>query len=48
MVSGGIIVCDDYRSLECKGVEKAVDEFFKNKKEVPIHTTYHQCAIIKL
>lgn len=48
MVLGGIIICDDYMSLECRGVEKAVDEFFKDKKEFPIHTTYHQCAIIKL
>lgn len=48
MVSGGIIICDDFKSPECKGVEKAVNDFFKNKKEFPVHTTNQQCVIIKI
>lgn len=30
--NGGIIVCDDYNSLEFDGAKKAWDEFFSNKK----------------
>ncbi len=48
MVLGGVIICDDFKSPECKGVEKAVEDFLKNKKEFPINTTQFQCAIIKL
>jgi len=44
----GIIVCDDYGNPDVKGVKKAVDGFFENKKEFPINSTQYQCVIIKL
>ncbi len=48
MVSGGIIIVDDYGNPDAKGVKKSVDEFFRDKKEFPILCTQHQCIIIKL
>jgi O-methyltransferase len=44
---GGVIVSDDYKSLKCPGVKKAFDEFFADKREAPVHTTFHQCLIIR-
>ncbi|MEM1944168.1 MAG: TylF/MycF/NovP-related O-methyltransferase [Nitrososphaerota archaeon] len=48
MVPGGVIVLDDYKKDSCRGVEKAIDEFVKNKK---LHTFHpygiDQCIIIK-
>ena len=32
VVDGGIIVCDDYNSLEFNGAKKAWDNFFLDKK----------------
>jgi hypothetical protein len=48
MVKGGVILLDDYDSLACPGVKKAVCEFLSGKKEYPIITMEIQCAIIKL
>jgi hypothetical protein len=48
MVIGGIIVFDDYKWDMCPGVEKAVDEFFKDKAEKPIVIEKFQCMIIKI
>lgn len=48
MVTGGIIVIDDYDSWAWPGVKNAVSEFLADKKEYPIITTEIQCAIIKL
>ena len=36
MVSGGIIILDDYAVDTCPGVQKAVDEFFATKAENPV------------
>lgn len=33
MVSGGIIICDDYGFSKCPGARRAIDEFFKAKAE---------------
>jgi hypothetical protein len=33
MVIGGVMVFDDYDEACCPGANKAVDEFFQNKKE---------------
>jgi O-methyltransferase len=44
---GGVIVSDDYKSAACPGVEKAFDEFFADKPEVPVHSTFHQCFVIR-
>lgn len=45
MVVGGIIVFDDWNWLI--GVDKAVNEFFADKKERIFGSTMHQCFIIK-
>jgi len=45
MVTGGIMVFDDYEWPYCQGVEKAINEFFADKKEIPVITARHQCAI---
>jgi len=37
LVSGGIIIFDDYGRLSCPGAKAAVDEFFANKVEHPIY-----------
>lgn len=47
MIGAGVMVIDDYKSLACPGVEKAISEFLADKKEYPIITTEIQCAIIK-
>ena len=47
MVSGGILICDDYKSENWPGVQKAVNEFFNDKGEYPIHTVPHQCVVVK-
>ena len=48
MVKGGLMLFDDWEWRDCPGVKKAVDEFFKDKKEKPLVTAVNQCAIIKL
>ena len=49
MVSGGVMVFDDYGWLIFRDSEKrAVDEFFAGKKEVPISLRTGQCIVIKL
>jgi O-methyltransferase len=46
---GGIMLFDDYGFPRYKNSEKrAVDEFFKDKPEVPISLRTSQCLIIKL
>jgi len=47
MVSGGIMLFDDYGFICCPGAKKAVDEFFVDKTEMPIYLTTGQCVIIK-
>jgi O-methyltransferase len=49
MVSGGVMVFDDYGWLIFRDSEKlAVDEFFAEKKEIPISLRTGQCMVIKL
>ncbi len=48
MVSGGIIVCADYNVSKHPGTRKALNDFFRNKKEYPIHTADQQCVVIKI
>lgn len=49
MVSGGIMVFDDYGFLKYKFAEKqAVDEFLSDKPESPISLHTGQCIVIKL
>lgn len=48
MTSGGVMLFDDWQWKGCLGVKKAISEFLKDKKEIPIITASFQCAIIKL
>jgi len=47
--TGGMMVFDDYGyTIDWPGAKLAVDEFFKDKKEKPIHLPTGQGVIIKL
>lgn len=51
LVSGGVIVFDDYGRLSCPGAKAAVDEFFADKAERPIysgHSHSAQAFVIKI
>lgn len=48
LVTGGVIVFDDYEARNCPGVRKAIDEFLADKPERPLITARYQCAIFKL
>ncbi len=48
MTTGGIMVFHDWEDVLCPGVKRAINEFFKNKKEKVIITAANQCAVIKL
>lgn len=45
VVPNGVIVFDDWGWLP--GVDKAINDFFADKPEKPIQSTYMQCFIIK-
>lgn len=45
MVVGGVIILDDYHYL--KGVDKAIEEFLKDKPEKEIQSANMQCFIVK-
>jgi O-methyltransferase len=48
MVSGGIILCDDYGFTSCPGAKEAFDSFIKDKPEQRvIHLTSGQGFIVK-
>lgn len=48
IVPGGIMVFDDYGSKSCPGCKLAIDQFFINKQESPIHLPpTGQCLVIK-
>lgn len=47
LVQGGFMVFDDYMGKNTPGVKKALDEFLKDKREIPIITTVGQSIIIK-
>ncbi len=47
MVTGGVMIFDDYGFLSCPGAKEAVDDFFINKKENIIYLPTGQCLIIK-
>lgn len=48
LVPCGAMVFDDYGLSSCPGVISAVDEFFADKPERPIHMECGQCIVIKL
>jgi len=48
LVSGGVLVCDDYGFADFRLAAKAaVDEFFAGKPEVPLALHTGQCLVIK-
>jgi len=47
MTIGGIILFHDYRTPDCPGVKKAVNEFFNDKIEKPIVLNFLYCCIEK-
>lgn len=48
LVSGGILIFDDYGFPSCPGVKDAVDDFFRDKRESPCYLSTGQCFIIKI
>jgi O-methyltransferase len=47
LVSGGIIVCDDYGQTTCPGAKRAVDSFMATRPEPVVHSPTSQGLIIK-
>ena len=48
MVTGGVILCDDYGSTVCPGAKQALDEFLQDKVERrPIHLTTGQGFVVR-
>jgi O-methyltransferase len=47
MVSGGIILCDDYGFITCPGAKKAVDTFFLDKPEEVVSLPTGQGMVIR-
>jgi O-methyltransferase len=48
MVTGGIMIFDDYGFLSCPGAKLAVDEYFADKPVYPCRLPTGQCFVIKL
>ena len=47
MVKGAVIISHDYRSVRCRGVKQAYDEFFTDKPEPVIELWKTQCLMVK-
>ena len=47
LVTGGVMVFDDYGFFSCPGAKQAVDEFFADQPEHVIYLPTGQCMIIK-
>lgn len=47
LISGGMMIYDDYGWASTKGAQKAVLDFFKDKPEYPIYLPTRQAFIIK-
>lgn len=47
VVSGGIIVCDDYGSVACPGATRAIDEYMAGQPEPVLHFPTAQGVIFK-
>lgn len=47
LVSGGVMIFDDYGFTTCPGAKEAVDAFFKDKPEIPIYLKTFQAFVVK-
>ena len=47
MVTGGLIVCDDYGFTTCPGANRALSDFLADKPESVIHLTTGQGLLVK-
>ena len=47
MAKNGVMIFDDPGFSDCKGAKMAVDEFFSDKEEIPIHLATAQVLVIK-
>lgn len=47
LISGGIIIFDDYGFPSCPGAREAVDEFFQDKSETPLVLSTGQAIVTK-
>lgn len=47
MTPGGMIICDDYGVASWPGVTRAIDEFFRDRPEKPIHVPTGQALIVR-
>jgi O-methyltransferase len=48
LCAGGFLIYDDYGFVSCPGARRAVDEFFRDKPEVPLVTPGGQAIVFKL
>ena len=48
MPVGGVILVDDYGHPSCPGVREAVDEYFADKRSVPLSSTTGQALVVKI
>lgn len=48
LTPGGVLLYDDYAWADCRGAKLAVDEFFENKPEKPVHLLTSQAVIVKM
>lgn len=48
MAPGGVIVFDDYGQITCDGARVAIDEYFADKREVPLSLMTKQAVVFKM
>ena len=48
LVSGGVMIFDDYGRQSCPGARAAVDELFADKPERPVYLPSAQAFVVKL
>ena len=48
MTVGGVIVLDDYGQFTCRGARDAIDEYFEDKRSVPLSLMSKQAVVFKI